>query len=83
VRLRTAGDGGRRGFDEILRTQPNSNGQVGVIGFDPAGRPSTIWPTEGIRGSTPRWNCWGGSVIVKDKKQSMPSVRSRRLIDRQ
>jgi len=56
------------GSMKFLRAQPHSNGKVGVIGFCSGGRLAYL-AAGSIRGIDATVDCWGGSVIVKDKKQ--------------
>ncbi len=56
------------GSIKFLRAQPNSNGKVGAIGFCSGGRLCYIAACT-VPGIDAAVDCWGGSVIVKDKKQ--------------
>jgi carboxymethylenebutenolidase len=56
------------GAVKFLRAQPNSNGKVGIIGFCSGGRQSYLAGCS-IAGLDAVVDCWGGNVIVKDKKQ--------------
>jgi len=56
------------GAIKFLRAQPHANGKVGVIGFCSGGRLSYL-AAGSVRGIDATVDCWGGSVIVKDKKQ--------------
>jgi carboxymethylenebutenolidase len=74
ARVRAAGGvaddqvmGDVKGAMAYLRAQPNSNGKVGVIGFCSGGRQSYLAGCT-ISGLDAVVDCWGGSVIVNDKK---------------
>src|SRR3974390_2397945 len=56
------------GAVRFLRAQPNSNGKAGIIGFCSGGRQSYLAGCS-IPGLDAVVDCWGGNVIVKDKKQ--------------
>ena len=56
------------GAAKFLRAQPHSNGKVGVIGFCSGGRHAYLAGC-GIAGLDAVVDCWGGNVIVRDKKQ--------------
>src|ERR1700736_6133545 len=56
------------GSIKFLRAQPHSNGKVGIIGFCSGGRLAYL-AAGSVRGIDATVDCWGGSVIVKDKKQ--------------
>jgi carboxymethylenebutenolidase len=56
------------GSIKFLRAQSHSNGKVGVIGFCSGGRLAYL-AAGSVRGIDATVDCWGGSVIVKDKKQ--------------
>ncbi len=56
------------GSIKFLRAQPHANGKVGVIGFCSGGRLAYL-AAGSVRGIDATVDCWGGSVIVKDKKQ--------------
>jgi carboxymethylenebutenolidase len=56
------------GSIKFLRAQANANGKVGVIGFCSGGRLCYIAACS-VPGIDAAVDCWGGSVIVKDKKQ--------------
>ena len=75
ARVRAAGGvpdeqvvGDVKGCMELLRAQPYANGKVGVIGFCSGGRHTYL-----VACTRPdidaAVDCWGGSVIVKDKSQ--------------
>jgi carboxymethylenebutenolidase len=51
----------------FLRAQPNSNGKVGIIGFCSGGRHAYLAACS-IPGVDALVDCWGGNVIVEDKK---------------
>jgi carboxymethylenebutenolidase len=55
------------GCVDFLRAQPNSNGKVGVIGFCSGGRQSYLAGCT-ISGLDAVVDCWGGNVVVDDKK---------------
>jgi carboxymethylenebutenolidase len=54
-----------------LRTQPGSNGRVGVIGFCSGGR-HTFLAACTVPGIDAAVDCWGGNVVVDDKSQLTP-----------
>src|SRR6201987_4704627 len=56
------------GAAAYLREQPNSNGKVGVIGFCSGGRHAYVVACS-VRGFDALVDCWGGNVVVSDKKQ--------------
>src|ERR1700752_2222587 len=56
------------GAIKYLRAQPHANGKVGIIGFCSGGRLAYL-AAGSVRGIDATVDCWGGSVIVKDKKQ--------------
>src|SRR6202049_4878750 len=56
------------GSIKFLRAQPHSNGKGGVSGVFCGGRLAYL-AAGSIRGIDATVDCWGGSVIVKDKKQ--------------
>src|ERR1700693_4266145 len=56
------------GAIKFLRAQPHVNGKVGVIGFCSGGRLAYL-AAGSVRGIDATVDCWGGSVVVKDKKQ--------------
>src|SRR5712692_4545256 len=56
------------GSIKFLRAQPHANGKVGVIGFCSGGRLAYL-AAGSVRGIDATVDCWGGSVIVKDKKR--------------
>jgi carboxymethylenebutenolidase len=56
------------GCVDFLRAQSNSNGKVGVIGFCSGGRQSYLAGCS-IPGLDAVVDCWGGNVVVDDKKQ--------------
>src|SRR3984893_15306264 len=73
ARVRAAGGGADEqamgdvaGSIRFLRAQPHSNGKVGVIGFCSGGRLAYL-SAGSVRGIDATVDCWGGSVIVKDK----------------
>ncbi len=75
ARVRAAGGvsddsviGDVKGAMEFLRSQPNSNGKVGVIGFCSGGRHAYLAGCK-LSGIDAVVDCWGGSVIVDDPKQ--------------
>jgi len=51
----------------FLRAQPNSNGKVGLIGFCSGGRHAYLCACS-LPGVDAIVDCWGGNVIVYDKK---------------
>jgi carboxymethylenebutenolidase len=51
----------------FLRAQPNSNGKVAVIGFCSGGRQAYLAGCS-LEGLDAVVDCWGGNVIVDDKK---------------
>jgi carboxymethylenebutenolidase len=55
------------GCVDFLRAQSNSNGKVGVIGFCSGGRQSYLAGCT-IPGLDAVVDCWGGNVVVDDKK---------------
>jgi carboxymethylenebutenolidase len=75
ARVRAAGGvadnqvvGDAKGAIEFLRAQPNSNGKVAVIGFCSGGRHAWVIACS-LPGIDALVDCWGGNVIVDDKKQ--------------
>jgi carboxymethylenebutenolidase len=56
------------GSIKFLRAQPSSNGKIGVIGFCSGGRLSYLAACS-VPSIDAAVDCWGGSVIAKDKKQ--------------
>jgi carboxymethylenebutenolidase len=52
----------------FLRSQPNANGKVGVIGFCSGGR-HTFLAACTVPGVDAAVDCWGGRVIVDDPKE--------------
>ncbi len=54
-----------------LRTQPTSNGRVGVIGFCSGGR-HTFLAACTVAGIDAAVNCWGGNVVVDDMSPLTP-----------
>jgi carboxymethylenebutenolidase len=74
ARVRAAGGvadeqvvGDAAGAVEFLRAQPHSNGKVGVIGFCSGGRHAYLIAC-GVGGLDALVDCWGGNVVVDDKK---------------
>jgi carboxymethylenebutenolidase len=74
ARVRAAGGvadaqvvGDAAGSVAFLRAQPNSNGKVGVIGFCSGGRHAYLVACT-VPGVDALVDCWGGSVVVDDKK---------------
>jgi carboxymethylenebutenolidase len=75
ARVRAAGGvpdeqvmGDVKGCMEFLRAQPYSNGKVGVIGFCSGGRHAYLAACT-FPDIDATVDCWGGNVIVDDKKQ--------------
>ena len=75
ARVRAAGGvpdeqvmGDVKGCMELLRAQPYSNGKVGVIGFCSGGRHAYLAACT-FPDIDAAVDCWGGNVIVDDKKQ--------------
>ena len=56
------------GSAAFLREQANSNGKVGVIGFCSGGRHAYVVACS-VPGFDALVDCWGGNVVVDDKKQ--------------
>jgi carboxymethylenebutenolidase len=52
---------------ELLRTQPYSNGKIGVIGFCSGGRQAYMVACK-LDGIDAAVDCWGGRVIVKPEE---------------
>jgi carboxymethylenebutenolidase len=55
----------------FLRSQPNANGKIGVIGFCSGGR-HTYLAACTLPGIDAAVDCWGGRVIVDDPKEFSP-----------
>jgi carboxymethylenebutenolidase len=75
ARVRAAGGvadaqvlGDTAGAQKFLRSQPHSNGKVGVIGFCSGGRHAYLAACS-LPGFDAVVDCWGGNVIVDDKSQ--------------
>ena len=56
------------GAIDFLRTQPNANGRVAVIGFCSGGRHAYLVGCR-VKGVDAVVDCWGGGVIVDDPSQ--------------
>ena len=74
ARVRAAGGvadeqvvGDAAGAVAFLRAQPHSNGKVGVIGFCSGGRHAYLIACS-VPGIDALVDCWGGNVVVDDKK---------------
>jgi len=61
-----------QGAIDFLRSQPDSNGRVGIIGFCFGGRQVYLAACR-LRGIDAAVDCWGGSVIVDDPAQLTPA----------
>lgn len=51
----------------FLKSRPESNGKVGVIGFCSGGRHTYLVACK-LKGFSAAVNCWGGNVVVDDPK---------------
>jgi carboxymethylenebutenolidase len=60
-----------QGAIDFLRSQPDSNGKVGIIGFCFGGRQVYLAACR-LKGIDAAVDCWGGSVIVDDPAQLTP-----------
>jgi carboxymethylenebutenolidase len=67
------------GANEFLRTQGNSNGKVGVIGFCSGGRQAYLAACR-IANIDAAVDCWGGNVVVDDSSK-LPSTQPVAPID--
>jgi carboxymethylenebutenolidase len=88
ARVRAAGGvadaqvvGDVKGAIDYLRTQPNSNGKVGVIGFCSGGRHAYL-----VGCSIPDQvdavvDCWGGNVVVDDPAKALDARKPVAPID--
>lgn len=63
---------------ELLRTQPYSNGKIGVIGFCSGGRQAYMVACQ-LDGISAAVDCWGGRVIAKPEE--LTEHQPRAVID--
>src|ERR1043166_3681239 len=75
ARVRAAGGvadaqvvGDTKGAMDFLRAQPNATGKIGLIGFCSGGRHVYLCACS-LPGIDAAVDCWGGNVVVDDKKQ--------------
>jgi carboxymethylenebutenolidase len=75
ARVRAAGGvadaqviGDTKGAMDFLRAQPNATGKIGLIGFCSGGRHVYLYACS-LPGIDAAVDCWGGNVVVDDKKQ--------------
>ena len=64
---------------EFLRSQPYSNGKVGLIGFCSGGRHTYLVACT-LSDVDATVDCWGGNVVVDDPEQLNAKRRWRRSI---
>jgi carboxymethylenebutenolidase len=68
------------GAAAFLRTQPNSNGKVGIIGFCSGGRHAYLTACS-ASGFDAVVDCWGGNVVVDDPAKQLDARKPVAPID--